>query len=212
MGLFRGRGLPKQGLAAARDFAVLAILAATLGFAELEPVAHADFYLHPWEEFRGEERRPHLIPALRFYSSSSNFDSSGTAVPPGTLQSYTRIQVDTSFVYAFSPRWTGYARMSWASAVLNHGSSSDSVFGLTDQSVGVNYRLFPNPGEKPGASLGEKSQAPTTSMDLQLQLDIPAYSTATQAANDLPALGDGSLDTTLGAFLNVPVGRPGAAS
>jgi hypothetical protein len=148
------------------------------------------------------------MPTLRYYSSSSNFDSSGSAVAPGTLTSYTRIQVDTSFVYAFNARFTGYARVSWGSAVLRRSQGSDSAFGLTDQTVGVNYRLFPNPTALPGAGLSAAAQPPTTSMDLQLQLDFPAYSTATQAANNLPALGDGSLDTTLGAFLNIPIGRP----
>jgi hypothetical protein len=196
MGLFRGYGLPKQGLAA------LALLAA------LGPSAHADFYLHPWEEFRGEEKRPHLIPVLRYYTSSSNFDTTGSAIAPGTLDSYTRLQVDTSFIYAFNARWTGYIRASWGSSILTHQGTSDSVFGLTDQTVGVNYRLFPNPEKQPGSSLGEKAQAQQTSMDLQVQMDFPGYSTATQASKNLPGLGDGSLDLTAGAFLNVPLGKP----
>src|SRR5262245_29036800 len=110
-------------------------LAALALVAAQGPRAHADFFLHPWEEFRGEEKRPRLIPLLRYYTSSSNFDTSGSAVPPGTLQSYTRIQADTTFIYGFSPRFTGYVRASWGSAILNHGGTSDSVFGLTDQTI-----------------------------------------------------------------------------
>src|SRR4051794_38131360 len=91
--------------------------------AAISAPAFADFYLHPWEDFRSEERRPHLVPSLRFYHSSANFDANGGEQTPGTLTGYSRIEGDVAFLYSFNPRLTGFARMSWGNVTASHGSS-----------------------------------------------------------------------------------------
>src|SRR4051812_5387855 len=71
--------------------------------AAMSQVALADFYLHPWEDFHSDERRPHLVPSLRFYHSSTNFDANGSEQTPGTLTSYSRIEGEVAFLYSFNP-------------------------------------------------------------------------------------------------------------
>src|SRR5262249_29207109 len=91
--------------------------------------------------------------------------------------------------------------------MISKAAGTDSAFGLADQTVGANYRLLPKPDTTPGAGLAPAVQPQVFSLDLQVQLDFPAYNTTSQTTGGLPPLGDGSLDVTGGAFATLPLGQ-----
>jgi hypothetical protein len=184
MGLFRG--------------AYGKVLFSALGFALAPTLARADFFVHPWENFRNEEKRPHLIASGRMLSTSGNYDGFGSPVAPTGLTGYLRIEADGLIAHAFNSRLTGFARLAWGLVSRSRTAGKDSSFGLTDQSVGLNYRVFPLP------HFGPNPPPPALTLDLQLQVDIPGYSS--QPANNLPPLGDASLNAIAGGFLTLPIG------
>jgi hypothetical protein len=158
--------------------------------------AHADFYLHSWDDRHTMDHRLDVGANFKWFHSSSNYDSSGSTFTPTGLNSYQRFLLDLNADYGFSPKLSAYARMDWQMSKVdttNAGAFSGSAYGLGDQTLGLNYRIYEHPH---GLAL-----------DLQAQLDFPAYS------NDFPittvpassTLGDGSTDLSFGGFATLPI-------
>lgn len=167
-----------------------ALTAITVGGLDFGQTARADFYLHPWSNQHREFKRLDLDTDLINATTASNYDAQGSVFTPAGFEGYQRQEVDLTAAYAFTPHLTLFGRMSWVRAVLSPQTLGSS-FGLGDQSIGANYRLF------------ETNKG--LSFDVQLQADLPAYNNASAALNNVPYLGDGSSDVTLGAFVEMPL-------
>jgi hypothetical protein len=157
--------------------------------------AHADFFIHSWDNRHSSVGLFDLGADLMWYRTTSNFDSTGSTFEPSGLSSYQRILLDLNLGYGITPKLSIYGRLNWEMSKVDSTNTSaftGTGYGLGDQSVGLNYRIY----EKPH----------TAAIDLQGQIDIPAYSNTAAAANgtdvtNAPNLGDGSVDVTGGAFL-----------
>ncbi len=159
-------------------------------------VARADFYLESWKDFHEETRSLSIAADLNFYSTKQNFDNSGKIDSPPELTSYGRIQTDVTAVYGFSDRITGFARLTWQRVDVSSQVLNGSSYGLGDQTLGLNARLYQK---------STRDRELPSSLDLQLQADLPAYSNTSARSAALPFLGDGSVDVTAGIFGTLPV-------
>ncbi|OFZ21550.1 MAG: hypothetical protein A2X94_05445 [Bdellovibrionales bacterium GWB1_55_8] len=161
------------------------------------PPAHADFFLQHWENKHQSPKVLDISARLGAYFTEKNFDDSGSLEKPNDLNRYSRIDSDLALSWGLSRRLSVFGRSSWAHVELDHAVIPGNAFGLTDQTVGANFRIYESP------ILSRLS----TALDLQIQLDFPAYDNAVAAAAGSPALGNGSVDSTAGAFLTVPVSQ-----
>ena len=185
---------------------LLPIAAAVAPFFASPTTAHADFYLHFWENQHRPSQDFQLLPEVSLFSSSQNYDLAGAQGAPVDFLGYTRIQTDVTVSYGASPRLTVWGRAGWANIDVDHTTLGGKSFGLTDQSLGAVFRLFESGGAKPGPIDREG-----VSLDFQGQVDLPAYSNNSAATNGVPFHGDGSIDMTGGVFLNVPFARTKAS-
>ena len=172
-----------------------AILCTLLGLIFcLEMTTHsalADLYLHSWQDQQTPKGVFRIHPGVGYFTSTTNFDDSGTAVAPVTLNSYKRVNVDALGAYGLSDRFTFFGRIEWSAISLSATGRDSQSYGLADQTLGANYRLF-----------GDKSKS-GTAFDLQLQADMPTYTISSARSDLTPALGDQSVDVTSGAFLRL---------
>lgn len=161
----------------------------------LTPSAKADFFIHSWED----QYTP--TSDLRFeslyYYSSSNFDSLGTPSYFSGLQYYARLQEDLIIRHAFFNRISLFGRLAWSFGNVLGSSRAGNGYGLADQSVGITVRIY----EGQGFSLADTSG----SIDLQGQVDFPAYNNAQADLLQTPYPGDGTVDGTAGIFLTLPL-------
>ncbi|MCM2278759.1 MAG: hypothetical protein NDJ89_11850 [Oligoflexia bacterium] len=166
--------------------------------------AHADFYLHHWENHRAVPNALTLDLQAAYFESNTNFDPDGLRYIPSALSLYQRIQTDLGISYGWSPQLSFYGRAAWARIELQHTSRPGNGYGFTDQTLGANFRVFKSARET--GLLG--------SIDLQAQLDFPLYDNSVADANLTPHLGDQSMDATIGAFLtsNLHKSRSGILS
>ncbi len=157
--------------------------------------ARADFFIHSWENHHTSAKLFDVGADLIWYRTTSNYDSTGTSFTPSGLDSYQRYLLDLDATVGLTPKLSLYGRLEWEMSKVdstNTAAFTGTGYGFGDQTVGINYRVF----EKPhGASI-----------DLQGQIDFPAYSNTAAPANGVnptnaPNLGDGSVDVTGGAFL-----------
>jgi hypothetical protein len=161
--------------------------------------AHADFFIHSWDD---RHTSAHLLDAgtdLIWYHTSSNFDSNGSSFAPLGLNSYQRVLLDLNGSYGLTSKLSLYLRLNWEMSKVDSSSTlafTGTSYGVGDQSVGLNYRVL----EKPHG----------LALDLQGQLDFPLYTNNTYTLSgsqntSAPTLGDASVDATFGAFLTFPL-------
>jgi hypothetical protein len=159
------------------------------------PAAYADFFIHSWENHHTKSKLFDVGADLTWYHTSTNFDSNGTSFSPAGLDSYQRVLLDLSAVAGLTQKLSVYGRLSWEMSKVDSTNTAAFVgtaYGLGDQTLGVNYRVYERPHQ--------------ASIDLQGQIDFPAYSAAVAPANgtiptNAPNLGDASVDLTGGAFI-----------
>ncbi|MGE0616925.1 MAG: hypothetical protein AB7P04_14935 [Bacteriovoracia bacterium] len=172
------------------------VLAATIA-ATFSVPAQANYALHAWEDHFPQDYAPKgrltLHPRLYYYFTSTNFDTDA-ATFVSALENYNRLQIDVDLNYGLGENWVIYARPGWARVQVNHPTLGGAGYGLPDQGVGTAYRVMRN--------------ASGLAIDLQLQIEIPAYSNTTSTTNQTPFLGDGSLDITGGGFVAIPFRSP----
>lgn len=153
--------------------------------------AFADFYLHRWENQNQSKGVLSLEPEVGFFSTGNNFDFDSTRFIPAGFAGYSRIQSTVTAAYGFHPYLTFFGRAGWARIQVEQSSGTGLVYGLTDQTLGLNSRVIHSPGFQ---------------LDLQFQTDLPAYNNNSAATLNTPYLGDGSVDFTGGAFAVIPIG------
>jgi hypothetical protein len=163
--------------------------------------ARADFLIHTWEDHYEPLHSTFLDTEALIYSTSSNYDPSGTRYAPTSLTSYKRYEADGLLAIGLSDRFSIFGRLTYASVNLNTTTAyAGTAYGLLDQSIGANYRLYQSENSK------NSTRTPFI-LDLQLQADLPAYNNNTADANSTPYMGDGTVDVTLGGFLKLPVSQ-----
>jgi hypothetical protein len=156
--------------------------------------ARADFFLHHWENHHQDPHRLLLDAEAHYYATAQDYDGNGALLIPTGLQKYSRVQTDLLAEYGIWSRLSGYARLSFGRAQLDHDTVGGNSFGPTDQTLGLNVRVHEFGG---GKTRG-------VSIDAQLQADFPLYDNKALQANG-PGLGDGTVDLTGGAFLTIPL-------
>lgn len=165
-------------------------------FSSLNP-AHADFYVHHWDNFHSTKPDISLDLRQTYYSTSANFDGLGNPFAPTGFLNYTRIITDLTFLYSPTKAITLFARGTWSFIQINSSVRPGSGFGFGDQTAGANYRVY--------ESRTKKNGQPVLFFDLQAQADIPAYNSADAELKLTPYLGDGSFDFTGGVFAGVSI-------
>lgn len=158
--------------------------------------ARADFYLHHWANEHEGHRDLRLVVSAGYYETRENFDAVGARFEPAGLDKYGRIQTDVFGAYGLTKRFSVFGRLGWARAQLDSSAPAapaGNTFGFTDSTLGVSARAFELPSD---GRLGGLTA------DIQLQGDFPLYSNRNLSG---PALGDGTVDVTAGAFLSLPV-------
>lgn len=151
--------------------------------------AHGAFFLNEWESEHEKSRDLRLIPEAGLYSSTANYDPVGAATIPAGFSKVTKLTTDLKLRAGVWRELTLYGKLNWGRVQLDHTTQASSVFGLGDQLLGINYRVL---------------QIPTISIDVQAQMDFPAYSNSNNAIQFNPYLGDNSTDFTFGAFTQLP--------
>jgi hypothetical protein len=165
-------------------------------------LARADFLLHTWEDHYEPDHSTFLDTKAFLYSTSSNYDPTGTRFAPTTLTSYKRYEADGLLAIGLSDRFSIFGRLTYTSVNLSATTpNAGTAYGLADQTIGANYRLYQS--DKPT----KKSNHIPIIFDLQLQADLPAYNNNTADTNSTPYFGDGTVDVTLGGFLKLPVSQ-----
>lgn len=164
----------------------------------LPHVSLAEPFLHPWENHHQDRDTLGLNAELSYFSTATNFDSTGVLFTPNGLAKYSRIGTDVTAAYGLSPQLTLFGRLSWSRLELDHASRPGTGFGLGDQAAGMNWRIFE----------GKKSDSngfgfTWGGLELQAQIDLPAYDNAVADADQTPRLGDQSVDVSAGGFLTV---------
>jgi hypothetical protein len=152
--------------------------------------AQADFILHSWQNQHQSKGFSTLQLYAMFYTTSSNFDGTGNVTSPTGFKNYTRLQNDLLFSHGFSEKLTAFARASWAYINQNSEIRPGTSFGFADQTLGLNFRAI---------------DSKSFSLDIQAQVDLPAYSNNTSEAKLTPYLGDGTIDSTAGGFIAIPL-------
>jgi hypothetical protein len=161
-------------------------------------VVRADFFLHSWDDQYEPPSFLRLQVTAMYYNTNSNFTAQGLTSQPAGLSQYTRIQSDGLVSYGIFNRFSAFGRFSWAYVNQLSTLTPGNGFGFGDQTGGLCYRIL-------GQSSNLTHHKMEPAIDLQAQIDFPAYSTAVSVANRTPNLGDGTLDITGGAFLHLPI-------
>lgn len=159
------------------------------------PIAHAEFFVHRLENLSETEGTFRLAPELRFYSSGSNFRSTGSKVIPGKLDSYTRLNFDLGAALRLSERLSVFSRLSFLSNKIENVGSATALTasGLGDQTVGGSFAIM------------SQKTAQSIDLNVQIQGEIPTYDNKTSQAQGDPFMGDGSADITGSLLAIVPL-------
>ena len=163
--------------------------------------SQADFVIHSWENH-------YQLPSLlrlkidgNYYYSPSNFDASGSVNVPSGFVYYNRAQGDVTLDYGLFEHFSIFARSSFEVTSIKSNIRPGLGYGFADQSIGMDLRVFRSPRSIPGhRSTFHKFSLIPSSLDIQLQCDLPAYNNALSTSNSTPDLGDATLDISLGLF------------
>jgi hypothetical protein len=168
--------------------------AALCAAAFLSTPAFADFYIHAWEDHHEAPGVFNLGATLNYYTTSTNFTATSTTSTPSGLQNIIKFEPDVDAIYGISARLSAFARVSWESLTVQGPPRAGSSYGFFDQTIGLNYRLL---------AMSSLPGIKKPSLDLQIQADIPAYSSVDTGTG--PNLGDSTTDLTGGLFGRYPL-------
>ena len=148
-----------------------------------------------WENETGNHTGLLFEPRVSYYSTSANYNSSAQATPIANSTTVSRMYYDLKLSLAVSEDFFIFGRGTVLSSKVKSATAADrSVTGLGDQMLGMAFRLVP-----PSNGFG---------FNLQFNATLPAYAnpaTPSQAPNNDPYKGDGSIDLTSGAFIEIPL-------
>ncbi len=155
---------------------------------------------HATSVFRFENRRENpggfrFLPEIGSLATSDNYDEKGAKAKVPFLTSYKKTYLDLTGVYGVNQNLSLFGRLSMASVSYDTTTITGSGSGLTEQAMGINYRLWESPAARGRA------------IDFQFQLDIPLYDNVSSRTSSprQPLRGDGTLDITLAAFGTSPI-------
>jgi hypothetical protein len=166
--------------------------------------------------FRFENRRENpgalrLLPEMSSFSTTENFDANGVKVKIPGLSSYKRTTFDLTAVYGVSRKLSIFGRVSGSSVSFTTTSPALEAkgSGLSEQGLGANYRIW----ESASGVTHDGSPTRSKAVDLQVQIDLPAYDniSARTSSPRKPLLGDGSTDMTLALFGTLPINQGGGS-
>ncbi len=161
--------------------------------------AHADFILHSWQDHHEKKTSYKFQLNESYYLTSGNYDGGGSSFIPSGFQNHTRIQTDLVIDFGLADSLTLFARITWAYMSINSSIRPGVGYSFGDQTFGSNFRIFEYRAKT------QTPHSPPIFIDLQLQGDFPAYSTATTELNLTPYPGDGTIDITGGMIGSVPI-------
>ena len=157
--------------------------------------SYADPIVQDWQNHTGSHEGLILEPRFSYYSTSANYDATSKGVVLLNGTSVTRFYFDLNFDYGLSNDFFVFGRLSLLSTKASttgslSGTTTPSSFGLSDQLVGLAYRLF--------------HTASGFNINIQGDATLPAYQNTTQLQQGNPYFGDQSVDLTLGSFVEIP--------
>lgn len=160
--------------------------------------------------FRFENRRENpgalrLLPEYDTLSTSENYNYTGAKSTVTGLNSYRKSVLDLTGVYGVNRKLSIFGRLSMGTVSYETTSLTGSGSGLTEQGMGVNYRLWESaPARGTGGGINR-----STSIDGQFQIDLPMYNNVSSRTSTprQPLLGDGTLDLTFAGFGTVPLNQ-----
>jgi hypothetical protein len=155
--------------------------------------------------FRFENRRENrhawrLVPEVYNLSTTENYDATGAKAAVPNLTSYKKTEIDLTAIYGFSDRFSIFGRLSMASVSFDTTKFTGSGSGLTEQGLGLNWRIW-----KATVRRGVRPKA----IDLQFAADVPFYDNVSSRTSDprQPLRGDGSFNFTSAAFGTFPLNQ-----
>jgi hypothetical protein len=161
--------------------------------------------LFRWDNRRENPGAFRLVPELSILNTTENYDHLGTKATAEGLTAYKKTTFDLWGVYGINRNWSAFARLSMATVTFNSTAGDGSGSGLTEQGLGLNYRVWETKPTRRSDGGFERQ----TSIDSQFQVDIPLYDnvSARTSTPRQPLRGDGSLDLTLGGFATFPLNQ-----
>ena len=156
--------------------------------------ASANPIIQYWQNRTGSGPGFSFQPKISYFNTSQNFNS--VSMTEGLLNGSTvnRTYFELNGSYGFNENFFVFARLSALYTSINGLGTSNlntTDFGLNDQLVGAAWRAV--------------HLENGTSINLQAETTIPAYSNDNSKINGTPWMGDGSYDMTFGGFAEVPL-------
>ncbi len=176
--------------------ATRAMILISLGLTTIIGPAHAHTMLRPFQNRTASHSGAFLDPRVGFFSTSENFNQSGTRTPVADQVTNTRITLDVNLTYGVTDDWFLFGRISSLSSRISNpaGTGERSAFNLSDQLIGSSFRVLSDSA---------------FSLNVQAELTLPAYSNESAALSGSPYMGDGTIDVTGGLFAEIPVDSAG---
>ncbi|MDR3607282.1 MAG: hypothetical protein P4M08_07875 [Oligoflexia bacterium] len=165
-------------------------------FADILSTYGSPNWIPTWDSHHEAAHQASLGADLKYYNTSSNYDSSGHPFTPPNLDHADRIDAQFTGALGLTDRLSLFAVLDLRRAGVATPSTSaqngGTSYGLGDQSIGANFRVY------------EKE---LVSIDFQFQLDFPAYVNSDPNAD--PELGDATENLSAGIFGTIPVFQDG---
>jgi hypothetical protein len=159
-------------------------------FSSTSSIAHP--MIQSWQNRTGSTAGFSINPKLSYFNSSQNFDATSKIILNDNNAIVNRTYFDVNASYGFNENLFIFARLSAIyTSISTTGLNNFSTFGLSDQLIGAAYRAV--------------HLENGTSISLQAETTIPAYSNDSAKINQSPFLGDQTYDMTFGAFAEIPV-------
>lgn len=176
----------------------LFLIAATVLTSMSTNRCHADIHMGALEDRFEEGGRFELSPNFDYFTTSSNYDQAGASFYPTGFDQHTKFGPKLRFglgikdVVSFFAELQGHASMTKTTETSGGVTSTTTrtVYGPSDQHVGLTFRPFSGPGS-------------VVHFDLQVEATFPAYSNTSAALNNRYFLGDGSYDFSFSAITSI---------
>ncbi|NDG84263.1 MAG: hypothetical protein EBX52_04395 [Proteobacteria bacterium] len=171
-----------------------AMILISLGMIGLSRPADSHPMLSYWQNRTGSHSGLLLEPRFGYFATSNNYDSTGAQTPVSGVATNTRMSLDLNGSYGVSDDFFLFGRLSALSTRVStfSGTTDRSSMGLSDQLAGFAYRLL--------------SSDSGFGLNFQAEATLPAYSNVSAKAGNSLYMGDGTVDVTGGAFLEIPLG------
>jgi len=171
-----------------------AMILISLGMIGISRPVGAHPMLSYWQNRTGSHSGLLLEPRFGYFATANNYDSTGAQTPVSGAATNTRMSLDLNGSYGVTDDFFIFGRLSALSSRLStfSGTTDRSSMGLSDQLAGFAYRLM--------------SSDSGFALNIQGEATLPAYNNVSAKAGSSLYMGDGTIDVTGGAFIEVPFG------